>query len=428
MDEQVATFLAFTGTDDAGNAARYLDIAGGNIELAVQLFMESRQEPTNDEEVASRLQNEAYLDVREADADVHRHDTLVDNFGFQMPTSHESDMFGTGRVGVFNQRYNDEFPQIEELSDSDSDIEVTEVRDTMGRRLQLRGERMGELTLTQRRLALLFRPPFDLIERTNLEGARALGRQLNKWVLINIQDQTEFQCQVMNRDFWLNAGVKAAVKRSFVFLQYQLDSPNGESYSNFYHLDGCPHLSILDPITGERVHKWTDGVVPDVDEWLADIELFLEKFSLNSDSHNPVVKHEARIDPDAMTEEQQIEYAMKQSMGAGAAAEAETEAEADSTDFASLIPQDHEEPATGATRIQVRFPNGKRLVHKFDPNDTIRTLAQWLKYVVAQDGYGVAPSDRITLSSVGKPRLLDTLDQTLTEAGLKNASVLLEKE
>lgn len=474
MDDDIATFLAFTGTEDAAAAKNFLEISGNNVEYAVQLYMESGTQnasrPNQDEEFAQKLQQEAYQDnVREADTNVHRHETLLDSFPAYglMPMPRELDMFGGGRVGIFNQRfdiphphsefddddddYEDE-PQIVDLDeDSDEIMQVDEegepVRQT--RRIRLERNRMSELTSTQRRLAELFKPPFDLIERINLDTAKVRGRNEKKWILINIQNQAEFQCQVLNRDFWSNSEVKRKVKENFIFLQYQHDSVNGESFVNFYHVDDFPHISILDPMTGERVHKWTDGTVPDVEDWLADVDLFLEKFSLQPSASNPLIKHEVKFDPDAMSEEQQIEFAMRQSVEASGNSindaitlddddneapnvtnqEPETEEDA----FDRIIAQDHPEPSSGAvTRIQFRFPSGKRLIHKFDSeNDTVGQIYQWLKFVLQnsdESTYGIGGGDRFTTSSVGKNKLLDLVDLTIGEAGLKNASILLEKE
>lgn len=482
MDNDIATFLAFTGTEDEATAKRFLDLTGNNIEYAVQLFMESGANgpggasgtsgggggSSNDEDIAQRLQQEAYQEnVREADANVHRHETLMDSWsdmaGMQNPVDRINDMFGRGRVGVFNQRFEeeddmDEFddaddsdePQVVELhdDDEDDDDEVIDLdRETSpprNRRSRVRQDRMNDLTSTQRRLAQLFKPPFDLIERTNLDGAKQKGRAEKKWILMNIQDQSEFQCQVLNRDFWSKPEIKHCVKENFIFLQFQNDSVNGESYVNFYHLDGFPHISILDPMTGERVHKWKDGEVPDAEEWLADVELFLEKFSLNPNSNNPHVKHEVKFDPDAMSEEQQIEFAMRQSAveNKGKSAddaiaidedEAAAEPAEEKDTFESILAQSHTEPTSGSvTRIQFRFPNGKRLIHKFDfENDTVLTIFQWLKQVLAdadESTYGISLSDRFTISSVGKPKLIESLDEAIGAAGLKNASILLEKE
>lgn len=483
MDDQIATFLAFTGSEDSTVAQQYLELSGNNLEYAVQLFLESgtnRQSGSAanaDEEFASKLQEEAYAEnVRDADTNVHRHETLLDSFPTygQPPPVSESDMFGQGLVGIFNQRFDwddeenqhrrfeevddsddddidyDDEPQVVEVHDVDLD-EIMEVEESgrPTRRSRLQSSRMSELTSTQKRLADLFKPPFDIIERTNLDGAKIKGRAEKKWILLNIQDQTEFQSQVLNRDFWSNKKIKQAVRDHFIFLQFQNDSLNGQNYVNFYHVDVYPHISILDPMTGERVFHWKDGEVPNLEEWLADVELFLEKFSLQPNSSNPIVQHEVKFDPDAMTEEQQIEFALKQSMAGSTASDAinidgedetapapekKVEEEEEEVDlFDSILPQDHIEPTEGlTTRVQFRFPNGKRLIHKFAyDSDTVHQLFGWLKFVLLKEeesSYGIGGTDRFTISSVGKPKLIECLNMTIAEAGLKNASILLEKE
>ena len=283
MDESIPTFLAVTGLEDESVAKQFLEVAGGDLELAVTLYMESGQhggskpsttdnnnntsDSTNpitfanedeDEAFAKRLQEEAYRandntddNVREADANVHRHETLVENVGFpgfmnQQPSiTRPSDIFGNRHQGVFHQRfdfqqrmmpgfddYNDDNnndDRIEEIDDDDNDdIEYHDSHDIQvldsdddeqghyngavggitGRRRQLRQNRHQELSSTQRRLANLFRPPFDIISVLNLDEAKYQGRQLKKWILINIQDSLEFQCQVLNRDFWSNERIK----------------------------------------------------------------------------------------------------------------------------------------------------------------------------------------------------------------------------
>lgn len=498
MDDNIATFLAFTATEDTSVAKQFLELSGDNVEYAVQLFMESgpSANSVNDADLAQRLQREAYQDtnVREADANVHRHETLQDSFGgFPDPMASVNAIFGRGRTGVFNQRFEEldddeddveEYPDdddydneeidyddeqtdqnhdsdgIEEIGyrsasnpivvdiDLDSDNNGNDSHDLPGRpfgshntpvgilsrRARRREEHLSELSLTQRRLADLFKPPFDIMSRLSLDDAKVKGRREEKWILVNIQDNSEFQCQVLNRDFWSSAEIKKTVIESFVFLQYQVDSQWGEMFSNFYQVDAYPYICILDPMTGERVRQWPSGVVPDIADWLSDIELFLERFSLGSGAQNPVVEHEVRFDPDAMSEEQQIEYALRQSVAAKDVQESYQSAEEPLTDsFTLIIAEDHVEPTEGSvTRIQVRFPTGKRLIHKFDyENDQVVRIYQWLKYVFLQNDasmYGVGADDAFQISSAGNNNvLIDCLNQSIEEAGLKNASILVEK-
>lgn len=463
-DSLIPTFLAVTGIDDESVAKQYLDITNNDLEYAVTLYMESHPPGTaeatrpDDEELAQRLQQEAYQDnVRDADASIHRHETLVDSFdGPQYPRpSLPTDIFGQGRVGIFNQRFDEELnsyapePRYEDEDydlDDDYDSDEPMVVDSDGevhdrpqsRRRANRLLRLGELTSTQQRLANLFRPPFDIMAKVDLDTAKKEGRATQKWLLVNIQDSSEFVCQVMNRDFWLNLRIKALVKANFIFLQYQHDSPNGVNYVNFYSVDRFPHLAILDPLTGERVRKWTDGEVLDIDTWLDDVDQFLTQFSLNPQSQNPVVQHEVKFDPDALTEEQQIEYALKQSLGKSAdnaiSLDSDDEVAAEPAEpvdpFDAIKPQEHTEPAANTTRIQIRFPNGKRVIHKFGVDERVVVLYQWLKHAIASEDYGVGAEDRFILSNGSNRsfKLIEALEQSIAEANLRNASILLEKE
>lgn len=74
-------------------------------------------------------------------------------------------------------------------------------------------------TAKAKRLADLFRPPFDIMYHGNFEEARDTAKEKNKWLMINVQNPTEFACQVMNRDLWSDSFVKDIVKESFIFLQ-----------------------------------------------------------------------------------------------------------------------------------------------------------------------------------------------------------------
>lgn len=489
MDELVPLFLSVTNTTDEATAKQYLELTAGNLDYAVTLFMESHpplaadtinggNSHVDDEEMARKLQEEAYGDnVREADANVHKHETLVDGFGFQPSMTNfnrPTDIFGNGRVGIFNQRFDDEENEyyqqrFEDLEDDeeeeddeeddediiiiDSDVEEEDEEDNrppVSRRNRMRQERQAQLTSTQRRLANLFRPPFDLMTVADIDTAKRKGKEEKKWLLVNIQDPGEFQSQVLNRDFWSNSLIKSIVKQNFVFLQYQNNSPNGINYINFYHPENFPHIAILDSWTGERLKCWKDGEVPDVQTWSQEVEEFLSEFSLNPNVQNPMVKHQAKFDPDSLTEEQQIEFAIKHSLASNGNSESdvvnldddeEDEIEIEDTPevdnepkdpFTSIIAQEHVEPQESATRIQIRFPNGKRLVHKFALNDTILTIFQWLKYVIDNnlEDYGLQSGDHFTLSNSSNRafKFIDSLNATVEESNLKNASILLEKD
>ena len=71
----------------------------------------------------------------------------------------------------------------------------------------------------KRALEELFKPPIDIIFKGDLQTARDSAISAKKWLLVNIQDAGEFQCQVLNRDVWSNEAVKTILREHFIFWQ-----------------------------------------------------------------------------------------------------------------------------------------------------------------------------------------------------------------
>ena len=46
-----------------------------------------------------------------------------------------------------------------------------------------------------------------------------MGVSLKKWLVVNIQNVSEFACQCLNRDVWSNPIVKNIIRDNFLFLQ-----------------------------------------------------------------------------------------------------------------------------------------------------------------------------------------------------------------
>lgn len=325
------------------------------------------------------------------------------------------------------------------------------------------------------RLAELFRPPFELMENLEWEDARDTGKAEKKWILVNVQSMDDFNCQALNRDIWKDEAVVAVVKENFLFLQYSKDDPRASEYSTFYftrhaqeNRDNFPHVAIIDPRTGEQVKVWSGIPFPSAQEFHAQLVEFLDRYSLDNSSKNPVVKHKApqrTVDVDRMTEEEMLEMAMRNSLGetngngSGSAgggggganmldpdaltksveldrgkgkdvvaqdevmgdAPEVAEADEDSAAFAAIAAdKPHEEPALGPniTRIQFRHPDG-RVVRRFAVTDPVRRIYEWLK----AEKQGV--SFELKTMPAGRD-LLEDVDKSIEEAGLKQATVLIE--
>lgn len=316
-------------------------------------------------------------------------------------------------------------------------------------------------------LAELFRPPFDLMFHGSWDSARDKGKDEEKWLLVNIQDPSIFDCQILNRDIWKDNGIRETVKESFVFLQYNKDDPRGQEYINYYFAahespDAYPHIAIVDPRTGEQVKVWSGRPVPQAPEFLMQLHEFLDRYSLKVNAKNPVAKRKAekkQMDVGRMTEEEMLEMALANSLDnktgpveddpdaltksdiltrdkgkapvledSGTATPEVGDGAAINGSKASPFAQissnkSHEEPANDpktTTRIQFRHPDG-RVVRRFSIDDPVRTLYEWLK---AEPLEGKQGQD-FELVAMGK-NLIDSLDTSIGDAGLKNGTVMIE--
>lgn len=316
----------------------------------------------------------------------------------------------------------------------------------------------------------MFRPPYDLMARVSWDEARTLGKEDKKWILVNLQDMNDFNCQALNRDVWKDQAVRDLVSENFIFLQYDKDYPDAQEYVTFYfshgsheNPDNYPHVSIVDPRTGEQVKVWSGRPFPSAIDFHAELAEFLDRYSLAANSKNPVAKATARkpqvVDVDRMTEEEMLEMALKNSLAAGSgsgggessrsgstpnmhdpdaltkspapAGDAEDKgkepeqapAESPFSQISSASP--HLEPANDpatTTRIQFRHPDG-RVIRRFNLQDPVRRIYEWLKAEPLDGKEGIV----FELKKMPQGQdLIGSLDSTIEESGLKQGTVMIE--
>ncbi|KAL5121875.1 UBX domain protein Ubx2 [Pleosporales sp. CAS-2024a] len=509
-DENIVNFVSITSCEPA-KAAQYLHLTDGNFEQAIQLYFDSPHldlgsapaaapparhaassssgnpiaidsdddmsdlgpaapAVEDDEAMARRLQEDMYgardpAAEEQVRAPMQRTtETLIgpgSNWGPADDDDHVDAMVQeqlarrrTGRTGIFNQR-----PTQNNVWDNSTD--------SSARRRELATATGGasEQSSKMNMLAELFRPPFELMYQGAWEKARDMGKDEEKWLLVNIQDPAIFDCQRLNRDIWKNNDIKATVRENFIFMQYAKDDPRGQQYINYYFhardsSDAYPHIAIVDPRTGEQVKVWSGPPLPEPVEFHAQLHEFLDRYSLNVNAKNPVAKRKAETkskDVGRMTEEEMLEMALQNSLenakgpqdddpdaltksfdnikGKAPAEQAAREPEpeqqegaADSSNpvFAAISEHaPHTEPTVTdpkiTTRIQFRGPSG-RLVRRFNLSDPVRRIYEWIKSDHPWEGHEGAEFD---LAFMGK-NLIDHLDSTIEEVGLKSASVMVE--
>lgn len=295
--------------------------------------------------------------------------------------------------------------------------------------------------------------------RLSWDEARTLGKEDKKWIMVNLQDMSDFGCQMLNRDIWKDRAVKELVNENFIFLQLDKEYPDAEEYITFYfpnrsheNPDNYPHVSIVDPRTGEQVKVWSGKPFPNANEFHAEVAEFLDRYSLAANSKNPVARAQARkpqvIDVDRMTEDEMLEMALKNSLagaqsgasGSGSGStpsvldpDALTKEEAKKSEeqesqnpFAQISSVNpHAEPDNNpstTTRIQFRHPDG-RIIRRFNLQDPVRRIYEWLKAEPLQGKEGIA----FELKQMPQGQdLIESLDFTIEEAGLKQGTVMIE--
>ena len=80
-----------------------------------------------------------------------------------------------------------------------------------------------------------------------------VAERSNRFLLCNVQDDTDFSCLRLNRDTWSDASLKRFVQEHFIFWQPSKSEEAGRYYTNFYPVDLYPHVGIVDPVTRSRM-------------------------------------------------------------------------------------------------------------------------------------------------------------------------------
>ena len=111
-------------------------------------------------------------------------------------------------------------------------------------------------------LADMFAPPTNLIYAGpgGFQGARQAARDSRRWLLVNIQSDSDFACHALNRDVWRDELVENLVRDGFIFWQAVDTTSEGSTYSERYRVSGYPHVAIIDPRTARLMWKkegWT---------------------------------------------------------------------------------------------------------------------------------------------------------------------------
>lgn len=213
-DELVSQFLAFTGSADPSSATSYLEMSGGNIEMAVSLFMEHQQGTAN-EAVGNNFDDVRAPDetrtMRLMDDTMMHQDPSFQLMNAMMEEQFAQSAFGTRNVvqdvraavnaAAAGEEKDADFMETDDDDDDDDEVQVIHPNPPPS-------------------LTDMFAAPDHLIHKAGgFQGARTVAKDSKRWLLVNIQRDEEFACHALNRDVWRDELVENLIREGFIFWQ-----------------------------------------------------------------------------------------------------------------------------------------------------------------------------------------------------------------
>ncbi|KAF7490058.1 UBX domain-containing protein 7 [Sarcoptes scabiei] len=376
-DDVLTQFINITGADES-IAKNALEACDWNVEMAINMFVDSNlaQNPSTSSAIqtqnnrpqspsstssTSSMQNK---EIRPPIPPVCQ--VLVDDYSRNTYTNSSFDGF---RNFEQESRW-----QERQLIDSDIEPVVVNKRKTWDD---------------------LFRPPLDLMFRGTFERAKLAGQEANKWLLVNIQNHLEFSCQALNRDVWSNTTVKDIIKEHFIFWQTYNDSTQGQNFISFYNVTNFPHISIIDPRTGEKLIYW-NGL--DTITFCEKVTQFLNEHPSPSKivESNDVVEIEPKKTTLDYGEQSDLEAAIQASLRDMENYQKVEKNKSDSVLESVLGQNDRWENYLGKKEnkmeILIRYPDGQKKMMMFPPDSKLKALFLY----VTENGYNMNEYELIT--------------------------------
>lgn len=499
-DESVSQFMAFTSCQDVDTATHYLEMSGGNVETAVGLFMEHGASGSNDdfarsssfnndmntttssqvaEEVDSSSNNYNPYNPDDVRApDPTRRERLVESWG----GAHDSLSGSLLSQAIHNSSLSSRSHAFAFADPDDSANgagRASSVRDLINQAAASNNDDntdSSDLPYANKngpkRLADIFAPPIHLLHQAGgFQGARNRAKDERKWLLVNIQNDSDFACHTLNRDVWRNDLVEALITSSFTFWQAMNDTGDGATYIQRYSVNAFPHVAIIDPRTGRLMWKregWTQ-VDPMTSEQFAQTAAdFCSQHSFDKPpkvgnlGHRP--NRPTKRSVEDLTEQEQLEKAIRESQGLDVDIDKEydyddneyqnmNEEDDDDDDEVEVVPPPAaklksdsssaaspskpsprektfeeeileidvgEEPKTNGAILQIRMPGGGKKIRKFKRSDTVKVIYAF----VAQSNDEPKKGKSLELISGFPPKdLMHKVNETIDSCNLSGQSI-----
>ena len=245
-DEQVSQFMSVTGSADPAQAAQYLEMSGNNMETAVALYMDHNagggggggggppaaalgggaadfmgggvgggfglpgEVRAPDATRTMRLMDDV---APPHDPHFHLMNAMMDEQLAQSAFADSPRQRRTAR-DITNAAAAAESKQDDDDDDDDDEIKYDDSDDD---EVAVVGTSAPPAPA---RLSDMFSPPDHLMHKAGgFQGARAVAKDSKRWLLVNLQRDSEFSCHALNRDVWRDELVENLIREGFIFWQ-----------------------------------------------------------------------------------------------------------------------------------------------------------------------------------------------------------------
>ena len=272
-DELVSQFMAFSGCTDGERAKSYLEMSGGNVDVAVSLFMEHStgggggagggvaggaggdgpgipDVRAPDRTRTMRLMDDGpsammmggvggglpgYMSLDDtmmntfADLDARR---AVDNAAARAErgsrrsnpgssrNTNDDDGSGDGRARSNDSSGHEDDDHDGDIEEEEEEIEYHDVEDMQVSQDDEENKENGADGVASPKLSDIFAPPTHLMYRAGgFQSARTVAKDSKRWLLVNIQRDSEFSSHALNRDVWRDELVENLVREGFILWQ-----------------------------------------------------------------------------------------------------------------------------------------------------------------------------------------------------------------
>lgn len=424
-DEAVAEFISLTSAG-ADEARGYLEMAGGELQQAVNLFLEmgsashsatamdaapapARWSPGGDSAWAGAGSGVVDADVA-AEVAAAAAAAGIETGPLHFP---DADMAGMDAddVRAPMPAFEDQIinPEVERRRMQEAiaaDSAAMSRRMTFDRPADVAGAGGGEAGEeggsggSGQAINQLFAPPsyneqqtfYQVIEKAKDEG---------KWVLVNIQQAEVFASHTLNRDVWSDDTIKDIIQGSFLFWQRDDKSTEGEQFCQYYKCGHqLPHICIIDPRTRRLVKDWDGRKWTESHAAAEFLSIFLDNFSMSrsppalSPAGSPTMRPQVSPEPCGGGSSEVLLMTGLDDDSMGVAAPEEP--------VAAMPP----EPDEGLAHLKVSFrlPAGQKINRRFLPTDPLERMFAVASALTAQ------PPSRVDLSTQFPKRSLRDVD------------------